>query len=142
MLSGVSSGRSGGIRVRVSITNCTEEPSSSTGVTVSSSSENRALARDPAGRSKTEKALRWTPYTSITDPFPLQKASKQRYTSFPSAYRLGPTISVGSKMPQGRILPLRQKTRKQVISGVFLLICRLKTIAEYFIKFFASDILS
>jgi hypothetical protein len=26
--------------------------------------------------------------------------------------------------------------------GGFLLICRLKTIAEYFIKFFASDILS
>ena len=126
MLFRVSSGRSGGIRVRVSITNCKEEPSSSTGVTVSSSSENRALARDPEGRSKTAKALRWTLYTSITDPFPLQKASKQRYPSFPSAYRLGPTIPVGSKMPQGRILPLRQKTRKQVISEVFCLSAGLK----------------
>ena len=122
----VSSSRSKGNHAREPMQIGREEPSPSTKVTVSSSSEKRAPARDPEGRSKTAKALRLTLYNSITDPFPLQKASKQRYPSFPPAYRLGPKSPFGSKMPQGRILPLRQKTRKQVIPEVFCLSAGLK----------------
>ena len=68
----VSSSRSKGNHAREPMQIGREEPSPSTKVTVSSSSENRVLARDPEDRSKTAKALRWTLYNSDTEPFPRQ----------------------------------------------------------------------